>query len=174
MRAEIDGLLSRQAKEEDEDEDKDTASDGQKKKYEEMQRQLTMQFNAGPADQPMNGDVARDEDVDQVAARSGASKSRIGAAGGTGRSTEYRSGQFSGHELSRSHKLNKDPIMELKHIIGYQADKCFDIRWSMQEGENAVLFTSGGTLIAMDAESNEQKRFFFGHTAPICCFDLNS
>lgn len=64
--------------------------------------------------------------------------------------------------------------MELKHIIGYQADKCFDIRWSTQEGENVVLFTSGGTLIAMDAESNEQKRFFFGHTAPICCFDLNS
>jgi hypothetical protein len=25
----------------------------------------------------------------------------------------------------------------------------------------------------MDSESNEQKRFFFGHSAPVCCFDLN-
>lgn len=25
----------------------------------------------------------------------------------------------------------------------------------------------------MDSESNEQKRFFFGHSAPICCFDIN-
>jgi hypothetical protein len=25
----------------------------------------------------------------------------------------------------------------------------------------------------MDAETNEQKRFFFGHSAPISCFDIN-
>lgn len=36
-----------------------------------------------------------------------------------------------------------------------------------------VIFTSGGTLIAMDTENNNQKRFFFGHTAPITCFDIN-
>lgn len=35
------------------------------------------------------------------------------------------------------------------------------------------MFTSGGTLIAMDTENNQQKRFFFGHSAPICCFDLS-
>lgn len=64
--------------------------------------------------------------------------------------------------------------MELKHIIGYQADNCFDIKWSKSEGENVVIFTSGGTLIAMDTETNEQKRFFFGHSAPIVCFDLNN
>lgn len=63
--------------------------------------------------------------------------------------------------------------MELKHIIGYQADKCHDIKWSRAEGENVILFTSGGTLIAMDTDLYEQKRFFFGHSAPICCFDLN-
>jgi len=63
--------------------------------------------------------------------------------------------------------------MELKHIIGYQAEKCLNLKWSRQEGENSVLFTSGGTMIAMDTETNEQKRFFFGHSAPICCFDLN-
>ena len=102
------------------------------------------------------------------------SKQQRGIMAGTGRSNEYRSGQFSGHDLTRSHKLNVDPIMELKHIIGYQPDMCFDLRWSKQEGENVVLFSSGGTMIAMDAESNKQKRFFFGHTAPICCFDLNS
>ena len=63
--------------------------------------------------------------------------------------------------------------MELKHIIGYQADKCFDMKWSKQDGENVVVFSSGGTLIAMDSETNEQKRFFFGHSAPICCFDIS-
>lgn len=45
--------------------------------------------------------------------------------------------------------------MELKHIIGYQADKCQDIKWSRAEGENVIIFTSGGTLIAMDSDSNE-------------------
>ena len=25
----------------------------------------------------------------------------------------------------------------------------------------------------MDAETNVQKRFFFGHTEPICCFDIS-
>lgn len=173
MRAEIDGLLHQHTQRDDDDVQLETASDVRRKKYEEMQRQLTMQFSAGPAEHPTSGAVGRADD-DQMAARSGVSRSRAGGAGGTGRSTEYRSGQFSGHDLSRSHKLNKDPIMELKHIIGYQADKCFDIRWSKQEGENVVLFTSGGTLMAMDSESNEQKRFFFGHSAPICCFDLNS
>jgi WD40 repeat protein len=36
-----------------------------------------------------------------------------------------------------------------------------------------VMFTSGGTIIAMDTETNIQTRFFFGHSAPICCFDLS-
>ena len=63
--------------------------------------------------------------------------------------------------------------MELKHIIGYQADKCLNIKWSKKVGENIVLFTSGGTLIAMDSETNQQTRFFFGHSAPISCFDLS-
>lgn len=47
------------------------------------------------------------------------------------------------------------------------------MKWSRQEGENVVIFTSGGTLIAMDTETNEQKRFFFGHSAAISCFDIN-
>lgn len=57
-------------------------------------------------------------------------------------------------------------------MIGYSPDKCLNIKWSRVGGENVVLFTSGGTLIAMDVETNEQKRFFFGHSAPICCFDV--
>jgi WD40 repeat protein len=117
-----------------------------------------MQFKAGPADHPVSGFI-KEENVQR--------KSTSNAK------TDYKSGQFSGQELTRSHKLDKDPIMELKHIIGYQADKCLNLKWSRQEGENAVLFTSGGTMIAMDTETNEQKRFFFGHSAPICCFDLN-
>ena len=44
--------------------------------------------------------------------------------------SEYRAGMFNGLEISRSPKFHTDPIFELKHIIGYQANKCQDIRWS--------------------------------------------
>jgi|TARA_B110000285_G_scaffold166226_1_gene185728 uncharacterized protein with WD repeat len=122
-----------------------------------------MQFQKGPADHPVSGFIIKDDEDDAFTAKRKT----------TGGSTDYRGGQYSGYDLSRSHKLNKDPIMELKHVIGYQADKCMNLKWSKQDGENVVLFTSGGTIIAMDSESNEQKRFFFGHSAPVCCFDLN-
>ena len=62
-----------------------------------------MQFNAGPGDHPVSGFIGQDEE----------------SHGRSKKSTDYKMGQFSGYELSRSHKLNKDPIMELKHIIGY-------------------------------------------------------
>jgi hypothetical protein len=64
--------------------------------------------------------------------------------------------------------------MELRHIIGYSPDKCLNLKWSRQPNENVVIFTSGGTLIAMDVDNNTQKRFYFGHSAPICCFDINA
>ena len=62
--------------------------------------------------------------------------------------------------------------MELKFIIGYSPSKCLNLKWSKIANENVVLFTSCGSLIAMDVETNQQKRFFFGHSAPICCFDV--
>ncbi len=57
--------------------------------------------------------------------------------------------------MKRSPKLNLDPVMELKHVIGYSPDKCLNIKWSKIAGENVVLFTSGGTIIVMDVETNE-------------------
>jgi hypothetical protein len=126
-----------------------------------MQRQLDLQFNAAPGDHPIKGYIVKEED-DPVERQA---KSKRG---------DYRSGQYSGYELSRSHKLSKDPIMELKHIIGYQPSKCLNIKWARMHTEaNCVVFTSGGTLISMNTENNQQKRFFFGHSAPICCFDIN-
>ena len=122
-----------------------------------------MQFQQAPGDHPVQGYILKDEDnaIQRDQRRSVAQG--------------YKSGQYSGYELSRSHKLDKDPIMELKHIIGYQASKCQDIKWARLESEsNCVIFTSGGTLISMNSENNEQKRFFFGHSAPVCCFDLNN
>ena len=62
--------------------------------------------------------------------------------------TDYRAGQISGMEMERSHKLNKDPIMELSHVIGYQAEKCTEVKWSRAEGENVVIFSTGGSLVA--------------------------
>ena len=66
-----------------------------------------MQFKPGPADGPVSGFQMRDDDFTIP------SRSRGPTA------TEYRTGMYSGHEMERSHKLNKDPIMELSHVIGY-------------------------------------------------------
>jgi hypothetical protein len=61
------------------------------------------------------------------------------------------SGSYIGVDLKRSPKLNQDPILELKHIIGYSPDKCLNLKWSRYSpSENIVIFTSGGNLIAMD------------------------
>ena len=79
---------------------------------------------------------------------------------------------YIGEQRQVNPKLNQDPIMELKHIIGYSPASCMALKWSRIANENIVLFTSCGSLIAMDVETNEQKRFFFGHSAPICCFDV--
>lgn len=72
----------------------------------------------------------------------------------------------------------KEPVLELKRIIGYTPSHCLSLKWSAKridknQTENVVLYTSAATLIAMDAETNTQKRFFFGHTEPICCFDIS-
>jgi len=45
--------------------------------------------------------------------------------------------------------------MELKHIIGYSPEKCINLKWSKVPNENIVLFTSCGSLIAMDTETNQ-------------------
>lgn len=88
-------------------------------------------------------------------------------------SMPYKTGQYvGGIDKKRSPKLNLDPIMELKHVIGYSPDKCKNLKWSRVPGENVVIFSAGGTLVAMDAETSEQKRFFFGHSSAICCFDV--
>jgi hypothetical protein len=65
-----------------------------------------------------------------------------------------------------------NPIMELEHIIGYSPERCATLKWSREIGENIMLFTSSGTIIGMDVETKKQERFFFGHTEPICCFDV--
>ena len=66
------------------------------------------------------------------------------------KASDYVSGSYIGVDLKRSAKLNVDPILELKHIIGYSPDKCLNIKWSKFNNENVVIFTSGGNLIAMD------------------------
>ena len=58
-----------------------------------------------------------------------------------------------GNDGKRSQKLNLDPIMELKHIIGYSPDKCLNIKWSRVPGESVIIFSSEGALIAMDTET---------------------
>jgi len=87
-------------------------------------------------------------------------------------SNPYQAGMYVGEQRQANPKLNQDPIMELKHIIGYSPAKCLSLKWSRIANENIVLFTSCGSLIAMDVETLQQKRFFFGHSAPICCFDV--
>ena len=90
----------------------------------------------------------------------------------SGEST-YHAGQFVGADHRRCQKLLSDPVMELKHIIGYTPSKCSSLKWSQLDGENVLIFSANSTLIAMDVESGVQKRFFFGHTKAIKCFDIS-
>ena len=87
-------------------------------------------------------------------------------------SNVYKAGMYVGEQRQMNSKFNMDPIMELRHIIGYSPSRCLSLKWSRIPNENTVLFTSCGSLIAMDVETSQQKRFFFGHSAPICCFDV--
>ena len=62
---------------------------------------------------------------------------------------------YVGEQRQINPKLNQDPIMELKHIIGYSPANCMALKWSRLANENIVLFTSCGSLIAMDVETGE-------------------
>jgi hypothetical protein len=64
------------------------------------------------------------------------------------------SGSYIGVDLKRSPKLNVDPILELTHIIGYSPEKCLNLKWSKFSHENVVIFSTGGTIIAMDVDDN--------------------
>ena len=59
------------------------------------------------------------------------------------------SAQMGGIFLSEQGKTNpkliEDPIMELKHIIGYSPAKCMNLKWSTIANENIILFTSCGS-----------------------------
>ena len=81
---------------------------------------------------------------------------------------------YQAKELVKSSKMNQDPILELDHIIGYSPDKCQEIQWIKKVEDNVAIFASGGTLIAMDVDQKSQRKFYFGHSAPICCFDANA
>jgi WD40 repeat protein len=75
--------------------------------------------------------------------------------------------------------LYPDPIMSLKHIVGYSGTSHSNIKWSKQgsnftcypseftQGSNKFMFyPSGCSLIALNPKTQKQ-HFFFGHTAPI-------
>jgi len=106
MRSEIDNLINVNAAASHGDTTEFDEEEEKRKKYEAMQNQLNMQFNKGPADHPVSGFIVQEDE------QKGSSKRQAA-------SDTYKGGMYSGYELSRSHKLDKDPIMELKHIIGY-------------------------------------------------------
>jgi|688.fasta_scaffold135272_3 hypothetical protein len=74
--------------------------------------------------------------------------------------------------MRRSAKLQTDPIMELKHIIGYSPNKCLNLKWTRIATENVLVYASAGSLIAYDIENDKQSKFFLGHHSAIVCFDV--
>ena len=50
--------------------------------------------------------------------------------GGLSKNKKYASGQYCGLEgdLKRSSRLAQDPIVELRHIIGYSPDRCLNLK----------------------------------------------
>lgn len=75
--------------------------------------------------------------------------------GSTTSSYQAAGGIFLSEQGKTNPKFSQDPILELKHIIGYSPAKCMNLKWSRIANENIILFTSCGTLVAMDAETNE-------------------
>ena len=75
MRQEIDQLLDATRPQQVE-EPEETSEQQRKNKYDEVQRQLNMQFNAGPADHPVSGYIVRDDDEPDIrkASKGGSSK----------------------------------------------------------------------------------------------------
>lgn len=139
MRREIDDIIMTGQDVDIQKSEKESPEDARKRKYEETQRQLAMQFKSGPAEGPASGFMVRDDDP--VQRRSGMDHQRA-----------TNMGRYNRVELDRSDRLNVDPIMELKHVIGYQSDKCTQVRWSRTERESVVIFSTGGALVAMDTE----------------------
>lgn len=73
---------------------------------------------------------------------------------------EEEEGQQQKHQAAhdsmmggKSPLLQRDPVMDLSHIIGYNTDA--GLKWSKIGGEKTVIFSSGGMLISMDI--NTQK-----------------
>ncbi len=69
--------------------------------------------------------------------------------GGLGKNKEYASGQYCGldGDLKRSPKLDQDPIVELRHIIGYSPDRCTNLKWSRFPNNNNTVFFTSVTLL---------------------------
>ncbi|XP_065826313.1 WD repeat-containing protein 90-like isoform X2 [Oscarella lobularis] len=67
--------------------------------------------------------------------------------------------------------LTPDPILKLRHVIGYSGSACRQLLWSHDCCE--VVFACHGVIVAMEAVSRQQ-RFFIGHTQPVSAFSLNS
>lgn len=151
MQSEINQLLSRRPGEQEVEEDPLLAHAGAKKS------------RLGKLPDYLQEDQTQNENLNQFNLEGGIQEKRElnkkhnVNLGGIMTSKDYVSGQYCGlnGEFKRSPKLNQDPIIELKHIIGYSPDKCLNLKWSRFPGDpNVVVFTSGGTLIAMDVESN--------------------
>ena len=64
-------------------------------------------------------------------------------------------------------------IMNLKHIIGFTAKSCPDIKWSKSD-EHTQYFASGNVIIQTTTEGVFQQQFFKGHTNMISCQDISA
>jgi len=62
MRQEIDGLLYQNTQQVVREEPNKSTITTQQERYDNMQRQMNMQFNAGPADHPVSGYIIKDDD----------------------------------------------------------------------------------------------------------------
>jgi hypothetical protein len=72
-------------------------------------------------------------------------------------------------------RFEPSPIMELDRVIGYSGQYCSNVRWCPYGGRfnaestgNALVYTSGSTIIAMHP-TNRTQEILLGHTSDIVC-----
>ncbi|XP_025111591.1 WD repeat-containing protein 90-like isoform X3 [Pomacea canaliculata] len=67
--------------------------------------------------------------------------------------------------------LEPDPIITLKHIIGFGGGTFRDALWSSDR--STVIYPCHAVIVAMRI-SNGHQRFFIGHTGKVSCLSMNS
>lgn len=159
LEQEINNLLEHKENELGANNNNDNIEAEKKAKYEAVQAEMAAMFK----DPNQGDDLLTPDQILQNGYGGGVSEQRLDGANQnsglnlrglpTSKSSHSHQAYMQG-DVKRSPKIACDPIMELRHVIGFSPAKCPSLKWSKFPDENVVIFASNGSLIAMDVETN--------------------